>query len=291
MTRPLRIEFPGAVYHVTSRGNAKQIIFLDDKDRRNFLIILSLTVKRFNLICHAYCLMDNHYHLLIETPEGNLSKGMKQLNSVYAQKFNWKNDIAGHLFQGRYKAILIEKENYLLTLCRYIVLNPVKAGLVKQPQEWRWSSYCSTAGEIEKPSFLTIDWILSQFEITKNKAMAMEKYVQFILNGIGTEFQWNALKGQILLGNDDFVQKLSVFLKDKDKIKEVSRMKRYATRPKLTEIFAGNKIRDKKTRNQATYLASMHYGYSFKEIAECLNLHYTTISRVVREIEKKYDKM
>ncbi len=131
--------------------------------------------------------------------------------------------------------------------------------------------------------------MLSQFEITKDKAM--EKYVQFVLSGIGTEFSWNALKGQMLLGNNDFVQKLSVFLKDKDKIKEVSRIERYAARPKLSEIFADNKIRDKKTRNQTTYLAYIRYGYTFKEIAEYLNLHYTTISRSVREIEKKYDRI
>ena len=114
MSRPLRIEFPGAVYHITSRGNAKQLIFLDDLDKRKFLKVLSSVIERFNWLCHAYCLMSNHYHLVIETPEGNLSRGMRQLNGVYTQIFNQKHKRVGHLLQGRYKAILVEKESYLL---------------------------------------------------------------------------------------------------------------------------------------------------------------------------------
>src|SRR4030042_5793823 len=129
MARPLRIEFPGAVYHVTSRGNARQTIFIDDEDRGGFLDLLSIVVERFNWICHAYCLMGNHYHLLIETPDGNLSKGMRELNGIYTQHFNRRHGRVGHVFQGRFKAILVEKDSYLLELCRYIVLNPVRAGI------------------------------------------------------------------------------------------------------------------------------------------------------------------
>ena len=288
MARPLRIEFPGAVYHITSRGNAKQAIFLDDKDRTNFLEILDSVVKRFNWLCHAYCLMDNHYHLLIETPEGNLCKGMRQLNGVYTQKFNKRHNRVGHLFQGRYKAILVEKESYLLTLCRYVVLNPVRAGLVKHPREWQWSSYRATAGEEKAFSFLTIDWILSQFD--SRKKIARKQYKQFILNGIGEKFPWDVVKGQLLLGNENFIKKFNELLKDKEKIKEIPRIQRYAARPSLNELFMNKKIMDKKLKDEIIYLAHIHYGYTLKEIAEYLNVHYATVSRVIKRIEGKSKK-
>ena len=137
MARPMRIEFPGAVYHVTSRGNARAPIFIDDSDREDFLSILGSVVRRYNWLCHAYCLMGNHYHLIIETIEGNISRGMRQLNGVYTQKFNWKHARTGHIFQGRFKAILIEKESYLLEVSRYVVLNPVRANMVECPEAWR----------------------------------------------------------------------------------------------------------------------------------------------------------
>ena len=134
MARPLRIEFPGALYHVTSRGNARQRVFRDDEDREMFLATLAWVVERFGWRCHAYCLMDNHIHLLIETPQPNLSRGMRQLNGVYTQPFNRRHRKVGHLFQGRFKAVLVEKERYLLELARYIVLNPVRAKMVKTPE-------------------------------------------------------------------------------------------------------------------------------------------------------------
>jgi REP element-mobilizing transposase RayT len=140
MARPLRIEYPGALYHITSRGNDKNLIFLDDKDRDVFLDLLHSINTRYHFILHAYCLMDNHYHLLIETPEGNLSYGMRQLNGVYTQMFNKKYKRVGHIFQGRYKAVLVDKDNYLLEVARYIVLNPVRARLVDAPEKWRFSS-------------------------------------------------------------------------------------------------------------------------------------------------------
>ena len=151
MSRPLRIEYPGAVYHVTSRGDARRPIFCDDKDRLLFLEVLASIVSRFHWLCHAYCLMNNHYHLIVETPEGNLSRGMRQLNGVYTQRFNRRHRKPGHVFQGRYKAIVVEKESYLLELCRYVVLNPVRAKAVETPEAWNWSSYRATAGSTDIP--------------------------------------------------------------------------------------------------------------------------------------------
>jgi REP element-mobilizing transposase RayT len=145
MARPLRLEFAGATYHVTARGDGREDIYLSDADRRLFLAVLGSVAERFNWTIHAYCLMSNHYHLLVETPEGNLSKGMRQLNGVYTQDFNRTHHRVGHVFQGRYKAILVEKEAYLLELVRYVVLNPVRAGMVRTPGEWPWSSYRATS--------------------------------------------------------------------------------------------------------------------------------------------------
>lgn len=286
MARPLRIEFPGAVYHITCRGNAKQSIYLDEKDRSNFLEVLTLVVERFNWLCHAYCLMENHYHLIIETPEGNLSRGMRQLNGVYTQSFNRRHNRVGHLFQGRFKALLVEKESYLLTLCRYVVLNPVRAGLVKRPEEWKWSSYRATAGEERRPSFLTVEWILSQFG--SNESEAKKEYKQFVLDGIEEDFPGDALRGQILLGTERFIKKLSEILKEREKIKEIPRIQRYATRPSLDEIFSNKtKLRDRRIKEEIIYSAYTHYGYTLKEIAEYLGVHYATISRAIKRVEEK----
>src|SRR6266508_2494227 len=139
MARPLRIEYDGALYHATSRGNEGKRIFQDDTDRELFLHTLSRVNERFHWMCHAYCLMGNHYHLVIETPDGNLSKGMRQLNGVYTQAYNRRHHRVGHLFQGRFKGILVQKESHYLEVCRYVVLNPVRAKAVKQPREWPWN--------------------------------------------------------------------------------------------------------------------------------------------------------
>ena len=141
MARPLRIEFADAFYHITSRGDRREAIYEDDEDRKAFLNILAEVVARYNWICHAFCLMTNHYHLLIETVDGNLSQGMRQLNGVYTQASNRRHRRVGHLFQGRFKGILVDKEAYLLELSRYVVLNPVRAGMVESPEQWPWSSY------------------------------------------------------------------------------------------------------------------------------------------------------
>jgi REP element-mobilizing transposase RayT len=203
MSRPLRIEFPDALYHLTARGNAQQPIFLDDQHRHNLIQILGKTLWDCNGICHAYCLMTNHYHLLMQTPEVNISQIMKQINSIYTQRFNREHRRMGHLFQGRFKSIIVDKGAYLLELCRYIVLNPVRAGMVEDPGRYRWSSFKATAGMIKTPDFLSTNWILSQFAKTRPEAQAL--YRRFVRAGIKEASPWSALKGQCLLGGKEWI--------------------------------------------------------------------------------------
>src|SRR3989339_593111 len=163
MARPLRIEYPGALYHIMTRGNAKESIYRTEKDRIIFLEILKTTINRYSWKCYAYCLMENHYHLLIETPSGNLSKGMQYLNGVYTQKYNFNNNRVGHVFQGRYKAVLVEKGSYFLEVVRYIFLNPIKTKLVKKPVEWKWSSYRSVLEGASPLNWIAAEDILKEF--------------------------------------------------------------------------------------------------------------------------------
>ena len=142
---------------MTSRGDRREAIYEDEEDRERFLALLGNVASDFNWVCHAWCLMGNHYHLVIETPDGNLSKGMRQLNGVYTQYSNRRHRRVGHLFQGRYKAILVDGDSYLLELGRYVVLNPVRAGMVKEPGEWPWSSYLAMVGKQPSPPWLETD--------------------------------------------------------------------------------------------------------------------------------------
>ena len=151
MTRPLRLEFPGALYHVTSRGNRRNLIYLDDGDRNAWLRVLGKVCERHRFVIHSFCQMTNHYHLLVETVEPNLSTGMRQLNGLYSQYFNWRHSLVGHLFQGRYKAILVQKESYLVELARYIVLNPLRARVVSSLDDWQWSSHRHFVSEEQEP--------------------------------------------------------------------------------------------------------------------------------------------
>jgi REP element-mobilizing transposase RayT len=279
MARPLRIEYDGAVYHVTSRGNAKKPIFKDDIDRRLFLNILEKVTKRYNWLCHAYCLMGNHFHLAIETPDGNLSKGMKHLNGVYTQTFNKKNRRVGHVFQGRYKAILIQKESHLLEVCRYIVLNPVRAGIETKPDNWRWSSYRATAGIGKPHPCLTIDWVLGQFH--KNRNQAQKEYRRFVIAAKGKERIWSEIRAQSILGEDEFTENLIKYAKGFEDIKEIPRNQRYFNRPTLHTLLTEKIMNNRKKKIDMVVRAVEKHGYSQKEIADYLGVHYSAISRMV----------
>ena len=273
MARPLRLEFPGAIYHLTNRGNARQKIFFSDSDRQLFLDTLSHVVSRYRWICHAYCLMANHYHLLIETPKANLSIGMRQLNGIYTQAFNRRHRRVGHLFQGRFKAILVEKQSYLLELCRYIVLNPLRVKGKGQINSWKWSSYRATAGLASMPEFLTTDWVLEQFG--KRRTQAQKHYREFVKEGLESR-PWEALKGQIYLGSDAFIEKHAPRGRD---LKEIPRVQVRAVRPKLESILKGS-------NDRGIVLAYKEHGYRLHEIAAHLGVHYATVSRRLKQMEQ-----
>jgi len=252
---------------------------LDNKDRRTLLYLLVKTNKRYNWLCHAYCLMDNHYHLLIETPDGNLSKGMRQLNGVYTQYFNYIHERVGHLFQGRYKAILIQKDSHLLEACRYVVLNPVRAKSVERAEFWQWSSFQATAGKERPHPCLTVDWILAQFG--RDRDTAQKRYEAFVNAGIGVGSIWKGIKGQMVLGEDSFVNKFIAPLKINEENKEIPKSQRLLNRPILAVLFKEEIMHIKQQRNKTIIEAVEKYGYSQKEVADFLGMHYTTISRLM----------
>lgn len=225
--------------------------------------------------------MDNHFHLLIETLDGNLSLGMRQLNGVYTQTFNKRHRRAGHLFQGRYKAILIQKDSHLLEVCRYVVLNPVRVGLIDNPGEWKWSSYVATVGR-EKPfACLTTDWVLRQFSSKRRKAE--REYRQYVRLGIGKESIWAGVKGQAILGEDDFVNGLIDYLGKHRNVPEIPKSQRYVTRPALEEIFEGSIHRDRVKRDRMIREAVERYGYTQRAVADYLGFHFTYVSRILNE--------
>ena len=281
MARPLRIEFEGAVHHVTSRGNAGDEIFRDDVDRRHFLEVLGAVVERFGWICHAYCLMGNHYHLLIETPEPNLAPGMQHLNGVYTQWFNRRHARAGHLVQGRFKSIVVKKESHLLELARYIVLNPVRARLVRSARDWRWSSYRATAGQEAPPPCLTTDWLLAQF--ADSRKTAIRAYREFVRRGKGIDV-WQDLTAGAVLGGEAFIGSLKPLLTDVAQNREIRRALRLAARPSLEQLFAG--VTDKATRNERIHEAVRKHQYKLKEVGDYLGLCYSTISVIAKRVDE-----
>ena len=275
MSRPLRIELAGGLYHVTSRGNRRENIYKNDEDRKEWLAILGKVCERFNWRCHAYCLMDNHYHFVVETVEGNLSKGMRQLNGVYTQYFNRLHDRVGHVFQGRYKAILVEKDAYLLELARYVVLNPVRARMVTEVEDWPWSSYHAMLGKGVLFPWLEINWILGQFN--DDRLMAIDVYVNFVREGVGLPPIWAGLKQQIYIGSDQFIESmLKKAVQDNKSLEDVPLMQRRVM-PKMLEVYR----EQSNSRNEAIRAAFNSGGYTMKQIGSFFDLHYTSVSRIV----------
>jgi putative transposase len=270
MARPLRIAVAGGLYHLITRGNAREHIYLDDLDREIFLDRLAHSVERYGWLCHAYCLMDNHYHLLVETPQPNLSIGMRQLNGLYAQTFNSRHDRCGHVFQARFRSIFVEKDSHLLSCCRYLVLNPVRAGVCEHPEQYRWSSYRATAGTAGREEFLTTDWLLRLFAPTRK--LAQHGYSAFVGAGI-PEARDQAVRGE-RLGGEQFLRNRFGY---DPPIPEIPRQQIEPLPPPLEEIFAAHPT--------PVAVAYRRHGYALREIADHLGCHYSTISRRLRAEE------
>ena len=276
MARQARIQYKGALYHLTARGNAQQDIYRNDEDRIEFLDILRKARNRYNCTIYAYCLMSNHYHLLVETPDGNLSQFMRQLNGVYTQKFNAAHKQTGHIFEGRYKSILVQKDLYLLELARYIVLNPVRAGMVRSAREWPWSSYKATGGLIEKIDWVDSDWLLSNF--SKKRTLAEKTYRKFVSEGRKQPKPWEKIRNQVYLGDESFTKKSMKKIANTASRDEIPSIQS-KPRPKAKSMQAY--VKQSTTRNEAIEKIYLSGGYSMKEIGVFLGVHYSTISRVI----------
>lgn len=278
MTRPLRLEFSGALYHVTARGDRREPIYVDNEDRRQWLGVLDEVCQRFNWVIHAYCQMTNHYHFVVETPDANLSKGMRQLNGVYTQRFNLRHGLVGHLFQGRYKAILVQKESYLLELSRYVVLNPVRAGMVSTPQGWPWSSYVVMLGGCEADlESLDTEWSLSWFSDKREEAA--KAYAQFVMRGVGEDSPLANVQHQLILGDEAFVRQHKDLYKESN-VRNVSKAQRRVLAKRLEEYRS-----EYPSRNEAMAMAYQSGAYSMREIGDYFGVHAVTVGRAVRRFE------
>jgi len=283
MARPLRIEFSGAFYHITARGDRREAIYEADDDREAFIEIFGAVIANFAWRCHAYCLMDNHYHLFVETPRANLSKGMRQLNGVYTQWSNRRHGRSGHLFQGRYKGILVDSDAYLQELSRYIVLNPVRAGMVDDPGDWPWSSYRATAGLQKAPRWLATDAILSTFGRRKGKAR--EAYRAFVQAGIDAKSVWSGLSRQVYLGDDRFVERMQRKLGDEREDVQIPRAQRHKPPPSLEQLY-----QDSSDRDVAIVAAHATGEYSYSRIGDFFGLHFSSVGRIVRKAKAAESK-
>lgn len=273
MSRPLRIEYSGALYHVTARGDRHDHIYRSDNDRLVWLSILGDTCARFNFVIHAYCQMTNHYHLLVETANGRLSRGMRHLNGNYSQYFNRTHNLVGHVYQGRYAAILCQQDSYMQELSRYIELNPVRAKMRLSPEEWPWSSYRPKMGMQHTPAWLQSESMLLYF--SSNQEEARQAYRQFVLAGMNGPNPLRVVKNQMFLGDEAFCQ--SVINADvPGNLVEIKRNQRKVLVPPLQEYF--KKYRDPKEAMARAYLS---LGYSMSEIAQFARVSVKTVSRAV----------
>ncbi|WP_028322594.1 helix-turn-helix domain-containing protein [Desulfatiglans anilini] len=280
MGRASRIEYPGACYYICSKREERQSIFEEDGDFETFLLILKDVVLLYRWKCYAWSLMDDQYQIVAETPKGNLSRGMRQLNGVYTQQFNRRHGRKGPLFHHRYQSILIEKKRYLLELCRYVVLSPVRRGFVKRPEEYPWSSFIVEGRDGPAPKICDMDWVLLHFGGDDREAM--RRYALYVQNGIGTRFPSEDLKDRCILGCEHFVSAVRRMLRSGVGLQRAVKFNGSGRRPSLEALFAPHGPVDKERRNKAIARARWEFGYSLKEIAKHACVHPSTISRIAR---------
>jgi REP element-mobilizing transposase RayT len=287
MARPLRIEFPGAVYHVTSRGDRREPIFVDDEDRFALLDVVGQAMSRFSGELLAYCLMGNHYHFVLHTRQANLSSLMRHVNGVYTQLFNRRHDKIGHLFQGRFKAILVDRDAYLLEVCRYVELNPVRAKMVRKPEAWPWSSYRAHVGQAAAPDWLDVDglhgYVLGREPRgASDHRRAALQYAELVASAPDARLWDVALKQQIYLGDDAFVERMQARVEPKRAAtKEVPRAQRQL--PRTLDQW----MKQSGSREEALYNAYTQSGISMTSLAGALGLSVSRVSRLIAWQEAK----
>ena len=292
MARALRITYPGAFYHVTSRGNERKAVFKSGSDRAKFLEYLESAVQRYDAIVHVYCLMENHYHLLLETPSGNLQQIMRHINGAYTTYFNMKRSRSGHLFQGRYKAILVEKDEYAKELSRYIHLNPVRAKLVEKPEEYDWSSFKFYIGKEKPVEWLYTDFILGYFG--KKVSTAQKGYKEFV-RALIYKIYANPLDDVVsstLLGRPDFIAFIkNQFLSGKKPDKELPALKelvkKLTMQDILDEVESAFTEEEVFTRNIKMYFCHKYTGEKLSDIGKQFGIGQSGVSQTYRRVTEK----
>ena len=295
MARPLRITYPGAFYHVTSRGNEHKAVFKSKRDRQKFLEYLESASQRYDALIHAYCMMDNHYHLLLETPSGNLPQIMRHINGAYTTYFNVKRDRSGHLFQGRYKAILVDIDEYAKELSRYIHLNPVRAKIVEAAEEYDWSSYKFYIGKQKPAKWLYRDFILGYFG--KKVSTAQKEYQKFVNVLAHQEYDspLDEVVSSTLLGSADFIAFIKDnFLSAKKPDKELPALKELVKKTSIEDIFKEVELvftEDRVlARNVKMYLCQRYTGKKLKEIGLHFGIGESGVSQACRRVAQKIEK-
>lgn len=298
MSRPLRISFDNAVYHITARGNRKEKIFYSNDDKRIFLQKMDQTSLKYSFICYAYCLMDNHYHLFIKTPSGNISQGMHYLNASYANYFTAKYKINGPLFQGRYKSLLVDEDNYALTLSTYIHLNPIRAGIAKNLDEYTWSSLLDYLGKRKKElKKLDTQFILTQLH--NNLSQSRVIYKRYLLENLTMDFPAKDIYRGIALGDETFIEKIESKIKAVGEKREIQTTKyrdshsseeiiqKVSQAFNLTKGEVLKKQRGNLYRQITLYLVKRYSSLSLKEIGKIFDMDYTAVSQATRRFEDK----
>ncbi len=306
MSRPLRIEFPGAYYHVMNRGRGRQRIFHARQDYQCFLKLLGEACRMWGVRVHAYCLLANHYHLLLETPEGKLSRALRHINGLYTQQYNRAHGTDGPLFRGRYKAILVDADQYLLQVVRYIHRNPVEANLVRDPERHPWNSHRYYLGTGEGPEALVTEEVLGRFDRRYGRAVA--RYHAFIQEGLDEETQRMYSRGNCpaIWGSETFRERIRKQLTKRKPDYEVPEGKRQKARPSLARIevvvirrygvsrqtlWSKRRGYWNEPRNLALYLGRMVGGYRLKEMGDRWgHLQYSSVSRMVHSVIERMKK-
>jgi putative transposase len=285
MSRPLRIEFPGAVYHVTSRGDRRESIFADDVDRVALLAVIEQALERFDAQMLAYCLMGNHYHFVLHTRNANLSLLMRHINGVYSQRFNRRHGLVGHLLQGRFKAILVDRDAYLLAVCRYVELNPVRAAMVDAPADWPWSSYRSHVGLASGPAWLDTPglhaYLLGHDARTPADARrAGRLYAQWVASGRDARLWDDALNRQVFLGDDAFVERMQMLMTPASKTARYIPMHQRGAPKALSDW-----LRECGSREEALWMAHTRSGLRMTALAAELGLSVTRVSQLIAKVQ------